>query len=352
MSEIVQARSETRATRRAGLALVVLALVTFASACSSGSSKATAANTAPVAALAAVPAGTTLRFGDQLDYMKNVLGAGRQDSSFPYSLKYASFVGGPPMLQAFQAGALDAGWVADTPLIFAQAAHQDVVAVAAWETEHDVQELIAAPGTNINTWSDLKGKKVAYQQGTSLEAVLLEGLHGAGMSLSDIKSVTLPVTQVSAALQSGSVDAGILAPPLDSAYLSSHPGAKVVDRPDEAPLRLSFLIASKKALNDPAKAAAIRDYAQRIVRALKTIHANPDPWIQKFYVGEYHLSPAAGRQLFDLAGAVTFVSLPGDLLADQQTLADLYTAANELPGKLDVSAEFDGRFNDAVQAAG
>jgi sulfonate transport system substrate-binding protein len=332
--------------------VVLLALISL-SACSGSSSHAAAPSTQsdPVANLEAVPAGTTLRFGDQLDYMKNILAAGGEDQGFPYNVKYASFVGGPPMLQAFQAGAIDAGWVADTPLIFAQAAHQDVVAVAAYETANDVQELIAAPGSNINSWADLKGKKVAYQQGTSLEAVLLEGLDSAGLSLSDIKSVRLPVTQVSAALQSGSVDAGILAPPLDSAYLSSHPGAKVVDRPNEVPLRLSFVIASKKALNDPAKAAAIRDYVQRLVRATKAIHANPDPWIQKFYVGQYHLSPAAGRQLFDLAGPVTFVSLPGDLVADQQKLADLYYAAHELPSKVDVSAEFDGRFNDAVQAA-
>ena len=50
-------------------------------------------------------------------------------------MKYAVFVGGPPMLQAFQGGAIDTGFVASTPLIFAQAAQQDVVAVAGWASE-------------------------------------------------------------------------------------------------------------------------------------------------------------------------------------------------------------------------
>ena len=113
------------------------------------------------------------------------------------------------MLQAFQAGAIDVGWVADTPLIFAQAAHQGVVAVAAYATKNASYQLVAAPGSSIKSWKDLKGKKVTYQQGTSLEAVLLQGLHSAGLSLKDVTSVSLPATQLIAALEGGSVDAAI-----------------------------------------------------------------------------------------------------------------------------------------------
>jgi sulfonate transport system substrate-binding protein len=201
------------------------------------------------------------------------------------------------MLQAFQADAIDIGFVGDTPLIFAQAARQDVVAVAAWASDHGSNELVAAPGSKINSWRDLKGKKLAFQQGTSLEAAGLQGLHKAGLSLSDVTPVHLPLTQISAALQGGSVDAGILVPPLDRAYLSGNPGAKVVDRSDDLTNRLSFIIASKSALADKAKAAAIREYVQRIARAYKSIAANPEAFVQSFFVGKYHLTPEAGRRL-------------------------------------------------------
>ncbi|MEA2660096.1 MAG: sulfonate transport system substrate-binding protein, partial [Candidatus Binatota bacterium] len=158
-----------------------------------------------------IPSGASLRVGDQLDYLKTALATGKQDQHYGFDLKYAAFVGGPAMLQAFKAGAIDIGYVADTPLIFAQAAHQDIVAIAAWAPEHGSLELIAPPGSNVASWGDLKGKKVAYQQGTVLEAVVLQGLDKVGLSLQDIKTVNLPVTEISAALQSGSVDAAVLA---------------------------------------------------------------------------------------------------------------------------------------------
>jgi sulfonate transport system substrate-binding protein len=298
-----------------------------------------------------VPPGTSLRVGDQLDALKLVLGTAGQDKAFSYDVKYASFVGGPPMLQAFKAGAIDIGTVADTPLIFAQAAHQDVVAVAAWAPQHGSLELIATPGSHISSWKDLKGKKLAYQQGTVLEAVALQGLQHAGLTLHDVKSVNIPVTQISAALQSGSVDAAILVPPLDTAYLASHPDAKIVDRPDDITDRVSFIIASKKALDNPAKVAAIRDYVQRLVRSHKWIAAHPQEWVQTFYVGQYHLPAAQGLAQLQRIGPTSFLPLPGDLVAPQQALADLYLDAGDIPKKLDVSSEFDGRLNAAVREA-
>src|SRR5580704_4530090 len=141
----------------------------------SGAATAGAASSTVKKVLTKVPAGTTLRVGDQLGVLESPLAAAGQNKGFPYSVSYSNFVGGPPMLQAFAAGAIDVGWVADTPLIFAQAAHQGVVAVAAYATKNASYQLVAASGSSIKSWKDLKGKKVAYQQGTSLEAVLLQG---------------------------------------------------------------------------------------------------------------------------------------------------------------------------------
>ena len=70
------------------------------------------------------------------------------------------------MLQAFHAGAIDAGFVADTPLIFAQAAHQDVVADrGVGQRARQRTSSSPRPSSGINSWADLKGKKVAFQQG-------------------------------------------------------------------------------------------------------------------------------------------------------------------------------------------
>ena len=51
-------------------------------------------------------------------------------------------------------------------------------------------------------------------------------------------------------------------------------------------------------------------------------------------------------------GGTSFVTLPGEVLKAQQTLADLFYAAGEIPAKVDVKKEFDTRYNAVVQAAG
>jgi sulfonate transport system substrate-binding protein len=349
-----------RSSARPVIAVAIAAVTVVLGACSSSSSKAApvASETAaspPAAATAAVPSsvppGTTLRVADQLQALEEELAAAGQNTAFPYTVKYSNFVGGPPMLQAFQAGAVDIGFVADSPLIFAQAAHQHVVGVAAWAPQNSTTALVAAPGRTITGWADLKGKKVAYQQGTLLEAVVLQGLHSVGLSVKDITTVNLPATQIAAALQSGTVDAGILVEPLATAYLAQHPTAKVVDRPNDITDRVEFIIASTSALADPAKSAAIADYVQRLERSLLWINTHQAQWAQAFYVAQYHVPLAVGEKLIASAGPTAFIDLPGPLPGPQQTLADLYTAAGEIPSKVDVAAEFDSRFNAAVDQA-
>ena len=120
---------------------LVLALFLIVGVCSSIASANAAVGhsgkvcpTVTTASSTKIPAGTVLRVGDQLDYLKTALKLSGEDQDFPYKVEYSAFVGGPPMLQAFQAGSIDAGFVGSTPLIFAQAAKQDITAVAGWAT--------------------------------------------------------------------------------------------------------------------------------------------------------------------------------------------------------------------------
>jgi sulfonate transport system substrate-binding protein len=283
------------------------AKVSLASSASVGSGAATAIPTS-------VPAGVTLRVADQLNNLNNVLKASGEDTNFPYKVVYSQFVGGPPMLQAFQAGAEDVGFVADSPLIFAQAAKQKVVGVAAWAPESGALALVSAPGVHLSGWASLKGKKVAYQQGTVLEAAVLEGLQSVGLSLKDITSVNLPTTSISAALENGSVSAGILAQPLTAAYLVKEPSAAQVVRANQITDRVDFLIADTSSLSSPGKEAAIADYIGRLQKGYDWINRHPTEWAQDLYVDQYKLPLATATKLEASSGATTFLSLPGTLV--------------------------------------
>ena len=66
---------------------------------------------------------------------------------------------------------------------------------------------------------------------------------------------------------------------------------------------------------------------------------------------QYHLSPERAKELITAAGFSGFFTLPGDILEPQQRLADLFYANGEIPSKVDVTSQFDPRFNDVVQKA-
>jgi sulfonate transport system substrate-binding protein len=299
-----------------------------------------------------IPAGTKLRIGDQLSYLQIVLKLSGQDQNIPYAIEYGAFVGGPPMLQAFQAGSLDAGFVGSTPLIFAQAAKQDITAIATWVVGGGTYGLLSKPGdTSITGWAGLKGKKVAFQQGTAAEAALLQALDSVQLKLSDVTPVNLPITQIAAALQGGSADAGLIVEPLTSVYLAANPTAKEVIKTKEITDRSQFLIATKSALADNGKVAALADYVGRLVKAFKHTTAHPEQVADAIYVKQYKLPATRALEVAKNGGGTTFGTLPGEVAAQQQKLADLFQAAGEIPSKVDVSAEFDTRFNSVVTSA-
>ena len=57
--------------------------------------------------------------------------------------------------------------------------------------------------------------------------------------------------------------------------------------------------------------------------------------------------PQRSRKLY---GPTTFLKLPGAVLATQQLAASLYLKAGQIPSKVNVTKEFDSRFNGLVAA--
>jgi sulfonate transport system substrate-binding protein len=300
---------------------------------------------------AAIPAGTVLRVGEQLKNLSTVLALGHQNSNFPYQVQYSEFVGGPPMLQAFEGGALDVGFIQSTPLIFAQAAGQHVSAVAGWASSGTAYSVVSAPGQHgIKGWAGLKGKRVAFQQGTALESALLEGLHSVGLTLKDITPVNLPTTQIAAALQGGSADAAIEVEPLLSAYLQNNPTAQVIAHPSAVTEKSDFLVATASALANKATSAALSDYITRLIKAYQYLAAHPQGVITTVYEGQYGLKPARSAYVSSVVGRSSFFALPGSMLAAQQNLANLYLAAGSIPSHINITKEFDSRFNSLVNS--
>jgi NitT/TauT family transport system substrate-binding protein len=83
-------------------------------------------------------------------------------------------------------------------------------------------------GPNINSIADLKGKKVAFEEGTTSDILLSYALAQNGMSKKDIKPVPIPAANAGAAFIAGKVDVAVTYEPYLTTALKQNKGAKLL----------------------------------------------------------------------------------------------------------------------------
>jgi sulfonate transport system substrate-binding protein len=275
-------RRRTAATAAAVVTAAVLAIAgcssaNSASANSGPASSATAngtqsANGTPSAngtqsAAQADVADVTLHIGDQAGTgAQALLTAAGLIGKLPFKVAWSDFTSGPPMLQAMAGGSVDVGGVGNAPPVFAAAGGDQLAIVGALQANPDGSALLVPKGSAIHDVAQLKGKRIAVAQGSSADYHLLTVLTKAGISVHDVTLVYLQPAAGLAALSSGHVDAwDIWSPFIEEGETLDGATAIVTGQGYGSPY--SFTVASRAALADPAKAAAIRDYLALIAEA-------------------------------------------------------------------------------------
>ena len=328
-----------------GVLLSTVAILTLVATSCAGDEASADRGSGPAHATVAssVPADTTLRIADQQRTLQTPLDASGETKELGFTPVYSTFEGGPPLIEAFRAGEVDVGYVGDTPPILAAAARQDIVILAAWRYGGNTMSIVAPPGKHIDSVADLKGKKFAYSKGTALQAFALAALKQAKLKESDVDRTDLKILDIVGALKSGDVDAGVVVEPILSQYLAANPGATVVRDSQGLSTNLSFVISSKKALADPAKAAAIGNLLTHENAAFGWIAQNRDAFTKAF--AEANKVPAdIARSLSDRVAVKSYLPLDGKVLSDEQGVADLFYQAGVIPAAVDVDSIVDHRF--------
>jgi NitT/TauT family transport system substrate-binding protein len=154
-------------------------------------------------------------------------------------------------INALTAGQLDANAQTLNDTISSIAAGADQVVVLVNDNSTGNDKIIAKPG--INTIVDLKGKKVAAEEGTVDHFLLLLALKKAGLTQKDIKFQPLETGKAAAAFVAGQVDAvGVFAPFTTQALklAGSKEIASSKDFPGSIPDHLVF---SRKFVNEHPK---------------------------------------------------------------------------------------------------
>ncbi|MDR5701142.1 aliphatic sulfonate ABC transporter substrate-binding protein [Agromyces aerolatus] len=108
--------------------------------------------------------------------------------------------------EALRAGAVEVGSTAGSAALLARSNGSPIQVIDIY-SQPEWAALVAAPGSEIGSVEDLKGKQVAATKGTDPYFFLLQSLEAEGLSPEDIVVQNLQHADGWAALQNGSVDA-------------------------------------------------------------------------------------------------------------------------------------------------
>ena len=117
----------------------------------------------------------------------------------------SNFSTGKQCLDTVIGGAADIATTAESPTTAAMMSDQPIAFIARMEYSDD--KTLTAVGAHINTWADLKGKRIGFSAGTGSEIYTATLLAKAKLSPSDVTLVNLRPQDMVSALSTGSIDA-------------------------------------------------------------------------------------------------------------------------------------------------
>ena len=318
----------------------VLLVTATAGACSSAAGSPAASpgpsgQTSP-AANTGTFAGVTLHVGDQAGSgAQALLTAAGLIGKLPFRVDWSDFTSGPPMLQAMGAGSVDIGSVGDAPPVFAAAGHSPITVVSALQANPYGSAILVPKNSPIRAVAQLRGKKIAVTQGSSANYHLLAILARAKLTIHDVTPDYLQPPDAEAAFSGGQVDAwDVWSPFVEQVIAQQH--ARVLANGAGIGRTYSFVVASRAALADPARARAIGVYLRLLDQAYAWAATHQAIWAATW-------SKATGLPESVMLQAVKDslakpTPITPAVLSSEQQISNTFTAAGLIPGHVNFAS--------------
>ncbi|MFF7065864.1 aliphatic sulfonate ABC transporter substrate-binding protein [Pseudomonas sp. NPDC008258] len=284
----------------------------------------------------------TLRIGDQKGNMRAQLEAADALRDLPYDIHWAEFPAAAPLAEALNAGAIDAGIIGDAPLLFVLASGAPVKAIAVDKSDPFGTALLVRPDAPLQNAAELRGKRIATGRGSIGHHLALKALDQAGLSEKDVEFRFLGPVDAKIALANGSVDAWSTWEPYTALAELSGQGRVLVNGRGLSSGN-SFLAATDKALDDPARHAALQDYLARLAGAQVWAYQHLDSY-SKTLATIIGFPQDAARLQFERR-QLRWQAIDAKTVAEQQETADFYHAHGLMNQRLDVAPTFAAGFN-------
>lgn len=211
---------------------------------------------------------------------RQLLASGEAEGA-AYKIRWADFDSTPPLIEALRAGHVDISAGGETGVFFGIANGVKITILAATvERGASGSSILVRKDSPVQTVADLKGRKIALPYFTKQHYQLARSLEQAGVPWDEKLILRLNTTDGLSALLNGQVEAFVVWDP-NAAIAQIQHGARVVQSLKDVVDPPGVLYAPTASLQDPARAAALQDLVQRIVRAQAWVVAHPQEWSEQ-----------------------------------------------------------------------
>jgi sulfonate transport system substrate-binding protein len=250
----------------------------------------------------------------------------------PYGVhvSWFEFQSGPPLLEALNAGKIDAGYSGGAPAALAEAAPGSQMVYLAYEPEV-ARAIVVRKNAAIHSLADLKGKKVAFAVGSSAHYTLLSALATVGLTISDIQPVNLQPSDARTAFERGDVDAWVIWDP----YLADaevHAGARILADAKGLPRQYGFILGRREYIQQ------YPEIQKLLIEELSKVHqetqADPKQAATQFSK-DTKIPEEIWRRTLERREYGVY-PLNDDVVSAQQRIADTFYAAGLIREKIQV----------------
>jgi sulfonate transport system substrate-binding protein len=286
---------------------------------------------------------TTLRVGDQKGNSQAVMEAAGVLKDVPYRIEWKEFPAAAPLLEALGAGAIETGVVGDAPFTFAAAATVPVKAVAAIRQSQEGLAILVPHESKIQSFEDLRGKKIATGRGSIGHQLILAALESKGWSASDVQIVFLAPSDAKIAYTQGAVDAWSTWEPYVSQEEVLFQSRRVITAEGITP-GISFQVASPDAIRD--KRPELEDFLRRLAAARAWSLTHVDGYAENW--GRLmNIPPAVARNWLSRA-KIRLAPVDDGVVADEQKTIDLYFRSGLIKRQLSAADIVDRSFAGVI----
>ncbi|WP_392534369.1 sulfonate ABC transporter substrate-binding protein [Nostoc sp. C117] len=276
---------------------------------------------------------TVLRFGYQKSNIllrtKGVLE--KRLSPDGISVEWIEFPAGPQLLEAMNVGSIDFGHVGESPPVFAQAAGASLTYVAGIVSSPAGSAILVPQNSPIQKLTDLKGKKIAFQKGSSAHLLLVQVLEKAGVKYSEIEPKYLPPADARAAFVKGSIDAWVIWDPFYAAAQEATKARVLIDGTGINKQGGYYLATRKFVTENPQTVKAVLEEIQKLEEWSKQHREEVAETLSSVLgIDIETMKKATQRRSFGI------VPIDDDLINLQQKVADTYYQLKLIPKQVNV----------------